>query len=1477
MATTSSDKEIATTGSGHVMPGPTPAVSHGPALTPAGAPVPTPYVYMARSATAEGTESCTTISDKPLLTLRSHMKIDEPGNMPSKSTGGDVVTFATCGRATMFTASSAFFAGELNVCRTLDKGYMNTATADGKVAQCLGTLFHGVDVSASGADPETFSAKNRYVIDPVSVASGEVCDDDVDAVLEGRIRVVWRRLYASGRNRERTPLGRGGWTHSFHQWIELADDHLLLRDAGGRSVRLPPVPEKGSSFHRGKRLTVTRKARTIEVFEIDARLTRVFRSDGDSGRAMLQALRDPSGNVVELVYEGGRLVKIVGTSGRELRLAHDGEGRIVRLDVWAAGAPRRTVSYAYSEHGDLERYTDALGHTTRYDYDGHHRLVAKTLPTGLGFHYEYDASGRCVRGHGDGGIHAADLAYDTSKGETTVTGNPAPRVFQWDARGAVTLQRTSDGAVVQRTEYDDDLLVVAEENAAGERHRYEHDARGNLVAHTDAGGRITRREFRDDRMVKRILPDGRVTEFAYDDRGALIEVTYPSGLTLSLDHDGRGRISALRDPDGLHVSFEYDEQDNLVVESGATGDRTRYTYDALGSLTSITDALGRTTRISYDAGGRVTAIQRPDGSTVRREYDPLGRLVRETDPAGAVFTSEHGGTHSLRRTVGPDGQVWEAEYDTLERVRAIRNPRREVWEYRYDRAGRVIEQRTFDGRILRYRWSRSDHLARIEHMDGTYRAFETDAHGALRIERSPHGALTFETSGSKLVGTVDEATGKTVVESEFDALGRLVAETQDGLTIHYGYDERNRRAVRVLPTGETTRYRYDGAGALIAVEHEGRIVSIVRDVLGNEVRRHLHTSGVDILTSTDVMDRIARQRVLAPARAPGAPRATLLDRAFRYDVRGYLQTVDDSLRGTTRYEHDVSGRLVEARRGERREIIDYDAAGSVVGMRAEPEQGIPWAMRPGNVLIRAGDVEYEHDEGRRRVRQRRGGAVTELLWDCRDRLREVRLPGGTRVLYTYDAHGRRVRKEILPPPADPPAAPRVVRYLWDGLALAAEIDSERGTRVFVHVPGSLAPLLHQEQGEVFAYINDHLGAPRELVDERGEIAWAGVCSAWGAEVARVTPSGRARPPETPFRLLGHYHDEETGFSHTLYRYFDPTTARWLSPDPLGLPGGANPAAFNGSPVVHVDALGLQCVLGNPAWDVALSRAMAERVPEPGYYDVIVHGTPHFVASPLVRVDFERAKGGEVIILGAERLAAVIKRLPDYKGQKIRLISCSTGAADDGVAADLAKLLNTEVQAPRRDIDAVEVNDGSWLFRTFDPTGPRDPWPPKPAMVVTPPATVTPGAVDGGPPVVTPRGTEPVPPAMVTPRPAEGFPVTPPGTEPVPPAMVTPRPAEGLPVTPPGTEPVPPAMVTPRPAEGFPVTPPGTEPVPPAMVTPRPAEGLPVTPPGTEPQRPAMVTPRPAEGFPVTPPGTEPQRPAMVTSPPRGWPDIPPVR
>jgi RHS repeat-associated protein len=146
-----------------------------------------------------------------------------------------------------------------------------------------------------------------------------------------------------------------------------------------------------------------------------------------------------------------------------------------------------------------------------------------------------------------------------------------------------------------------------------------------------------------------------------------------------------------------------------------------------------------------------------------------------------------------------------------------------------------------------------------------------------------------------------------------------------------------------------------------------------------------------------------------------------------------------------------------------------------------------------------------------------------------------------------------------------------------------EIDSERGERVFVHEPATSMPILHTERGERFLYVCDPLGVPRELIDQEGRVAWAAVHTPWG----RATEVRSSRPADeavsTPFRLLGQYEDEQTGLAYVRHRYFDADTARWLSRDPLGMIGGNNGFAFDGSPVREVDPLGLMTAAHFQDW------------------------------------------------------------------------------------------------------------------------------------------------------------------------------------------------------------------------------------------------------------------------------------------------------
>jgi RHS repeat-associated protein len=151
-----------------------------------------------------------------------------------------------------------------------------------------------------------------------------------------------------------------------------------------------------------------------------------------------------------------------------------------------------------------------------------------------------------------------------------------------------------------------------------------------------------------------------------------------------------------------------------------------------------------------------------------------------------------------------------------------------------------------------------------------------------------------------------------------------------------------------------------------------------------------------------------------------------------------------------------------------------------------------------------------------------------------------------------------------------------VGYLWEGDELAAEIHSKEGTRVHVHRPGTFVPLLQAEGGEVFHVISDHLGTPKELVDEGGRVTWSAAHGAWNQIQEQWFDDAhpRGRRVASPFRGLGQYYDVETQLSCTRYRYWEAGTGRWLSADPMDIVGGANLFGFDGAPQLDVDPLGL---------------------------------------------------------------------------------------------------------------------------------------------------------------------------------------------------------------------------------------------------------------------------------------------------------------
>lgn len=110
---------------------------------------------------------------------------------------------------------------------------------------------------------------------------------------------------------------------------------------------------------------------------------------------------------------------------------------------------------------------------------------------------------------------------------------------------------------------------------------------------------------------------------------------------------------------------------------------------------------------------------------------------------------------------------------------------------------------------------------------------------------------------------------------------------------------------------------------------------------------------------------------------------------------------------------------------------------------------------------------------------------------------------------------------------------------------------------------------------IYHFHTDLVGAPLEVTDESGELAWAGKYSAWG----KVEPNTRqltVARTDQPLRYAGQYADDSTGLHYNTFRFYYPDVGRFINQDPIGLLGGDNLYQYASNPTGQIDPWGWFC-------------------------------------------------------------------------------------------------------------------------------------------------------------------------------------------------------------------------------------------------------------------------------------------------------------
>lgn len=1030
----------------------------------------------------------------------------------------------------------------------------------------------------------------------------------------------------------------------------------------------------------------------------------------------LASFRNPEGHGIDYFYysndkvfkhvepEGKRTIFIYNTFTQETsEIDGLGNRKIYQYDMF--GNVRKTinpdgtfVARKFDIFGNKSEETDEEGFVTKYSADSRGNIVKITASAPLG---------------------AVETVYH-AKYNTPVSikdGNGHVKVFEIDGPGNILSEK------IYKDEAKTQALVTS----------YSYQADGRLKSVTDPKGKKTAYsrsrtlEFSETMIVQSTLGDTSTHKF--DPFGRLVESIDFNGKREVVTYDNLNQpLSSEVIGSGIRTELQYDKVGNLRFQKRITGSKilpVEHTYDGLRNRISTRNELGELTKFEYIVPGcgcgmeaQLRTMVDPKGNRTEYEYNWRGKVIQLRDPRGnrTVFTydnrgnqtsikvfdkaggnlfatsSEYGSLNKLKRQTDHSPITWSTLTKNYYKSYAFSGNYPTTTEFIYDLAGNLIEKKTqrsgFLGESVKFSYLPTNRLKTKTLVSDFYPetvSFEYDDNLNPTKIQSKDSLLEFG---------YDDLNRATVVKTRTDAgLGILQPNTE----LQYSFDKMGQVAKISENNQAIVSYVFDSLSRINAVTAGNSIVGIGYD----EFSRKNSISYPNNLTTTLIFDDASRVASIQ------TPRLGSLD--YSFDKDGNITKIR-SERGEWDYGYDQSNWLIRAHyKGSGQipnENIAWDAVGNRLSGIAIPNnvyvRGFAVNARPllsNNHLLE--DAEPTNDgykSGRYAYRYDFKGNVIERYdnntdekifyeYNAENRLMLVKKAGVgnafiNQTAYKYDGLGRRVAKEVTF--AD--GTVDRTSYIYDRENIFFEYDKTNTRRALYIGTGEIDNhLMMIRDNKPHYYHTDHLGSTIALSDELGRLEERISYSAFG-KMTEIR-DGNNQVVSSPvvanlYYFTGRERDFEAGHDYYRARYYDPTTGRFLTKDPLGPEAGGdiNPYRYAmNNPVNFTDPMGLKTqvmITYDTAYGIEFGSHAAARVDNAGNPVLFdpngSFNEPYRGSSPMTAdtslsnfIDYHQHSGSRVEVFQFNTTnaqeAAIAGRAGAY--QDPRVFNCASGVCD----------------------------------------------------------------------------------------------------------------------------------------------------------------------------------------------------------------------